>query len=99
MTDKEAIEILKDLRDLKDDEYADDCDKEVREALEKGIESLESQKTEHWIEHTQEYAPDKFQTFWECSECSEVSWLSNYCPNCGAKMVKPQERENNNETN
>lgn len=45
MTNQEAIELLKDLRDLKNDEYADDCDKEVREALEKGIEALENQKS------------------------------------------------------
>ena len=32
-----------------------------------------------------------------CSECGEniisADFKSNYCPNCGAKMVEPQESE------
>lgn len=30
----------------------------------------------------------------ECSECrSQYTYKSNYCPNCGARMVEPQESE------
>lgn len=53
-------------------------------------------KTGHWIEK------DGFDgdVYYDCSECGE-SWTTiegtpwdnewNYCPNCGAKMVEPQE--------
>lgn len=29
---------------------------------------------------------------WECSECQEIIFAekTNYCPNCGAKMIEPQ---------
>lgn len=54
-------------------------------------------KTGHWIEK------DGFDgdTYYDCSECGE-SWTTiegtpwnngmEYCPNCGCRMVKPQER-------
>lgn len=47
-------------------------------------------KTGHWIpSHIPESILD------ECSECgfSCGAFTFNYCPNCGAKMVKPQESE------
>ena len=54
-------------------------------------------KTGHWIEH------DGWDgdVYYECSECKEPfvlidgtpsDNLYHYCPNCGAKMVEPQER-------
>ena len=46
-------------------------------------------KTGHWISHHHgcEY---------ECSECQDKQRArSKYCPNCGAKMVEPQESEDN----
>ena len=31
---------------------------------------------------------------WQCSECERFTTMKhNYCPNCGAKMVEPQESE------
>ena len=43
-------------------------------------------KTGHWV-----YKNLKGQF---CSACDEQSvWKFNYCPNCGAKMVKEQESE------
>ena len=63
------------------------------EGLEEPINSLPSvnpqkPKTGHWIpSHIPESILD------ECSECgfSCGAFTFNYCPNCGAKMVKPQE--------
>lgn len=43
-------------------------------------------KTGHWIYKTME---GQF-----CSICNEQSvWKFNYCPNCGCRMVEPQESE------
>ena len=56
------------------------------------------QRTGHWIEK------DGFDgdVYYDCSECGEswttiegTPWQNGmcYCPNCGAKMVEPQESE------
>ena len=52
------------------------------------------QKIGHWIEHKHNGIEHI-----ECSEC--LTWFlrshllrNSYCPNCGKKMVQPQEREN-----
>ena len=61
-------------------------------------------KTGHWVEYTRVLIPEpinKWEQAWYCSECGygnqdsdESAWLEwNYCPNCGAKMVEPQESE------
>ena len=62
----------------------------------KGI--VQEPKTGHWIEK------DGFDgdVYYDCSECGE-SWTTiegtpwdnewNYCPNCGCRMVEPQESE------
>lgn len=48
----------------------------------------------HWISIDEEPHED-----WECDNCSFVIWADeniekfHYCPNCGAKMVEPQESE------
>ena len=51
-----------------------------------GYKDAQKQKTGHWIH------------FAQSDDCSECGWStgkyispSNYCPNCGAKMVEPQE--------
>ena len=58
-------------------------------------------KTGHWIEDTNGTYTDNHDT-WECSECGNAQILLegtpkdndyNYCPNCGARMVEPQESE------
>ena len=42
-------------------------------------------KTGHWIDSS---------NGWMCSECKwDNTFDTNYCPNCGAKMVEPQESE------
>lgn len=46
-------------------------------------------KTGHWI--------DRQEGRWiyaKCSECGTIhDTQTNYCPNCGAKMIEPQESE------
>lgn len=57
------------------------------------LELLEQEsKTGHWI------FVDKAHVHAHCSECDygDVDLMDgrphNYCPNCGAKMIEPQER-------
>ena len=46
-------------------------------------------KTGHWIDHQE----DKW-IYAQCSECETVhDTRTNYCPNCGCRMVEPQESE------
>lgn len=90
MTRKEAIEELKARKEHY--EMGDGCEFLV-EALDKGIEALENQKIGHWIETDLD--------IYECSEChigTSVGFKENFCSNCGAKMIEPQESEDNNET-
>lgn len=48
------------------------------------LPSVNSTKTGHWI--------DEFGGC-ECSECGCLEGgYSDYCPNCGARMIEPQER-------
>lgn len=61
------------------------------------LPSVNPQRTGHWIQ-TQEKDDAEPFILWECSEChkefrSVVHKVSNYCPDCGAKMVEPQESE------
>ena len=51
------------------------------------------QKCGHWIYHFDELFPA--ESTQECSVCHEEEFMSicneNFCPNCGARMVKPDE--------
>lgn len=59
-------------------------------------------KIGHWIEYTRVLIPEpinRWEQAWYCSECGYgnqecedgSAWLEwKYCPNCGARMVKPQ---------
>lgn len=91
MTNEQAVRWLKDLlkSDLPMVQY--------QTAIEKGIEALEP-KTGHWEQYGNSWE-DKFK----CSECGKeqpkiicceriIGHWSDYCPNCGARMVEPQER-------
>ena len=69
------------------------CDDELNEALDVAIKALDQEpKTGHWI------FVDKAHEHAHCSECDygDVDLLDgrphNYCPNCGCRMVEPQER-------
>ena len=101
MTNQEAIESLKGQIKCLKCEKGIDCEKcrpnwsieNDIEALNKGIEALENQKTGHWID-TDEWREtvDGFEQwgyFRKCSRCGYVFKfleIDNYCPNCGAKM-------------
>lgn len=55
----------------------------------------EREETGHWI-----YEKHFGQDYCICSKCSngihiQTNKTYNYCPNCGAKMIKPQESEDN----
>ena len=85
MTIEKNIEVLKDLWRYKETKYTE---KEIRDSLEKGIESLKNQKTGHWIELGC-VGNDNYD--FECSECHHTDTQSktmkvNYCWYCGAKM-------------
>ena len=70
--------------------------KVIRDTVE---EMKQEPKTGHWEEHNTGHS-----TYYDCSlcgclaPCTETAdsfiWkLSNFCPDCGAKMVEPQESE------
>lgn len=67
----------------------DEKTREVLEVIDGKVEDMPSitpkQRTGHWIE-----CEDEVKCF--CSECKEISdYPTKFCPNCGAKMVEPQE--------
>lgn len=52
-------------------------------------------KTGHWI-MTHDYFTGAYESIYyvKCSICGEDSLeAGDYCPNCGAKMIEPQESE------
>ena len=61
--------------------------------LEAKIQALEQEpKTGHWIENAPEY--QNIDPPYICSECGNMHIRkTNYCDQCGAKMVEPQESE------
>lgn len=69
--------------------------KKVIEHLEQMPSAQPKPKTGHWIKVTNGRGGH------ECDLCHEYApsyqsgeeHLTNYCPNCGAKMIEPQERE------
>ena len=83
MTREEAIAFFKDMNE---------CTYGNLEAVEMAIKALEQEpKTGHWIS-------GKYKD--TCSRCRctypKNIGFKNYCPNCGARMVEPQESEDNN---
>ena len=93
MTREEAKAIL--IREIDDDPFIrTEYRKQIHEALNMSIKALDQEpKTGHWVNG--EY----------CSECGcdvpayIIDWQwkkdmdAKYCPNCGARMVEPQESE------
>lgn len=88
MTKEKAIDMLHRMRadNLNlDDSYT----KDKYDALGMAIEALEAEpvnpiKTGHWI---------KMPIGFKCSNCNELEdKTTKYCPNCGCRMVDPQER-------
>ena len=57
----------------------------------KMLPSVTPKKVGHWINYQK-----NIWIYAQCSECGTVhDTQTNYCPNCGAKMVEPQESEDN----
>ena len=85
MTREEAIEEL--YRIVENQYRSAEKDKE---ALSMAIKALEQEpKTGHWIDHQ-----EGRWIYAKCSECGTVhDTRTNYCPNCGCRMVEPQESE------
>ena len=77
-------------------EFADRC----RECGAKYGKLLKQKPKEgHWIKVSDGYGDNAY--ICECSECKDTVWVYkdanrkwNFCPNCGAKMIEEQEREN-----
>lgn len=84
MTDKEAIIELKDLKDYCRSTFMKRTCEAYTQAIGKGIEALENQKTGHWVKN--EEMSIMFD-IWTCSECGGGGTKHfNYCAFCGAKM-------------
>ena len=69
-----------------------EADKKYARSVFEALPSVQpKQKTGHWIK-TKEQDDAEPLILWKCSECLTVQRLkTNYCPNCGAKMIEPQE--------
>lgn len=50
-------------------------------------------KTGHWISTETKGVRYAFWCRYKCSLCGGLSDRTNFCPNCGARMVAPQESE------
>lgn len=90
MTNKETIETLKNIKaGFETDEWLQDDIK----ALDKAIETLENQKTGHWIDYAELTGEWEGTKKYACDKCGEKVGVfkSNYCPNCGAKMEESKE--------
>lgn len=55
--------------------------------------------TGKWLRYGEDGEPNEVDTvFWQCSECLEkyigrTTRIPNFCPNCGAKMIKNSIKE------
>lgn len=98
MTNQKVIECLKGQIKCLKCETGIDCEKcrpnwskeKDIEALENAIEVLENQKTGHWTADVDKWG-DVVTTIngYKCSECGMFNTdKDNYCPNCGANMIK-----------
>ena len=86
MTRAEAIKYLKEMKDGCNDTFHKVRYVTKEETLDMAIKVLEQEpKTGHWIDSS---------NGWMCSECNKDNTFdTNYCPNCGCRMVEPQESE------
>ena len=97
MTREKAIKVLKENYDYHVNyDCGDYCawGYELAEAVKMTIKALEQEpKMGHWIA-LGNYDDWGNESSYKCSECGEIdTYPDNYCPNCGAKMVKSQESE------
>lgn len=52
-----------------------------------------TQKSGKWLLNKEK---SHFFDVYECSNCAKISGLTNYCPNCGAKMESEDKDANSN---
>ena len=71
--------------------FVSDDDAQKFKTVIKELPSVKQEpKTGHWISH---YDEDAKEGWYECDRChTERAFNTDYCPDCGAKMVDPQER-------
>lgn len=97
MTREEAITELKDLKDYCHNTFMIKTYEVYAQAINKAIESLENQNIGYWIENAPEW--QNIDPPYICSECGNFHLRkTNYCDQCGAKMIEQQKSEDNNET-
>ena len=75
---------------------ADDIESDEK-AIDIAIETIKNQKIGYWIENAPEW--QNIDPPYICSECGNFHLKkTNYCDQCGAKMIEQQKSEDNNET-
>lgn len=97
MTREEAIRLIKDHIDTyvvchgEEDTVAVSIDNVDVEAFDMAIKALEQEpQTGHWIV----WDTSSYDWTYKCNKCGSIVFKqSNYCPNCGCRMVEPQESE------
>lgn len=85
----EGIKALKAVSSAEPTYYppCEDCHTKMNE-IRKAYDKLKKPKTGHWINKYHEVFK-----YYCCDKCGTGNDLrTNYCPNCGAKMIEPQER-------
>jgi len=89
---KEHIDYLEGLKKTADDLFdKEQADKDI-ESFKAAIQALEEQKTGHWIYICNSEVNGL--KICECSYCHKRTYGSTvFCPNCGCRMVEPQESE------
>ena len=74
--------------DCKEYDKEKHCCPRYNGVIRKAVEEIKQQKTGHWI------FDEILDRNYYCSECKSMGvdyW--DYCPNCGCRMVEPQESE------
>lgn len=97
---RQLAEWLKNYKRLLEQEPCEDAT--LKDIFCMGCEYKEQEpKTGQWKVVSDGYGDSAY--ICECSECKDTVWVYkdadrkwNYCPNCGAKMIDPQESEVNN---
>ena len=106
MTREERENALHCLKVMIDEEVCEECnlygttgtDHCEADCVRVAIKALEQEpKTGHWIYICNSEVNGL--KIVKCSECSKRTYGSGkYCPNCGTKMIKPQESEDKDDT-
>lgn len=74
--------------------------KHIKDAVKQLPPVTQEPKIGHWIVYAELTGEWEGTKKYACDKCGEKVGVfkSNYCPNCGAKMVEPQESEDKNDT-